>query len=78
MRKDLFFPSIEGEARILILINNFSAKLNCLEGRTKLAKLDFLLRYPGYFNRALVVRSSEKSIPDKDLDQNELRIMWCR
>lgn len=67
LRKEMFFPSIEGEARILILINQFSGKTKCLEGRTKLAKLDFFLRYPGYFNRALQVRSTEKKIPDRDM-----------
>jgi hypothetical protein len=67
LRKELFFPSIEGEARILILINQFSGKTKCLEGRTKLAKLDFFLRYPGYLKRALKVRSSEKKISDSDL-----------
>lgn len=67
MRKELFFPSIEGEARILILINHFTSDVKCLEGRTKLAKLDFFLRYPGYFERALEIRSSEKKIPRKDL-----------
>ena len=67
MRKEMFFPSIEGEARILILINQFSSKAKCLEGRTKLAKLDFFLRYPGYFRRALQVRSLEKKIPESDL-----------
>jgi hypothetical protein len=51
MRADLFRPSVEGEARLLILIDAFSRGRNSLEGRLKLAKLDFLLRYPRFFRR---------------------------
>lgn len=51
-----FQPSLEGEARLLLLIEAFSRGTRVLEGRTKLAKLDFLLRYPTYFARALEVR----------------------
>jgi hypothetical protein len=61
MRSDLFFPTIEGEARILLLINAFSGRGRSLEGRTKLAKLDFFLRYPAYFARALEVRHGIKA-----------------
>jgi hypothetical protein len=57
MRKELFQPTAEGEARLLILINVFTTGKNSLEGRTKLAKLDFLLRYPQYFRRALLVQA---------------------
>ena len=56
MRVDNFQPSLEGEARLLLLIEAFSRRNNLLEGRTKLAKLDFLLRYPIYFERALQIR----------------------
>ena len=56
MRTDSFQPSLEGEARLLILIAAFSRGSKVLEGRTKLAKLDFFLRYPIYFDRALQVR----------------------
>ena len=56
MRVDSFQPSLDGEARLLLLIEAFSRRRNVLEGRTKLAKLDFLLRYPIYFNRALEIR----------------------
>lgn len=50
--------SPEAEARILLLIDAFSRKGRSrkkrhLEGRTKMAKLDFLLRYPHYLRRAL-------------------------
>jgi hypothetical protein len=56
MRKALFQPSSEGEARLLLLIDAFSRPDRALQGRTKLAKLDFLLRYPHYLRRALLVR----------------------
>ncbi len=52
----LFQPTPEGEARLLLLIHGFSADGGALEGRTKLSKLDFLLRYPAYFARALATR----------------------
>lgn len=51
---DHFRPSAESEARILLLINAFSGQREGLQGRTKLAKLDFLLRYPEFLERALV------------------------
>lgn len=43
------------EARLLILIKAFSGEngQEQIEGLTKLAKLDFLLRYPTYLQRAL-------------------------
>ncbi len=60
MRKELFQPSIESEARILLLINAFTTPTKSLEGRTKLAKLDFLLRYPSFMQRALAIRTSSQ------------------
>lgn len=57
MRRELFAPTAEGEARLLLLIDTFTTKTRGLEGRTKLAKLDFFLRYPSYLARALEVRS---------------------
>jgi hypothetical protein len=44
--------------RLLILVNAFSGKSgkDSVEGITKLAKLDFLLRYPAYLERALQAR----------------------
>lgn len=59
LRKELFLPSIEGEARLLLLIDEFTTPKRSLEGRTKLAKLDFFLRYPVYFERALKIRAPE-------------------
>jgi predicted transcriptional regulator len=62
LRKELFQPSIESEARILLLINAFTTPTKSLEGRTKLAKLDFLLRYPSFMQRALAIRTSGQVI----------------
>src|SRR5688572_12691214 len=60
MRSELFFPTAEGEARLLLLIDAFSHPGRSLEGRTKLAKLDFFLRYPAYFSRALLARGGTR------------------
>jgi hypothetical protein len=62
LRKELFQPSIESEARILLLIDGFTTPTKSLEGRTKLAKLDFFLRYPQFMKRALSIRE-----PDSDM-----------
>lgn len=59
MRRELFTPSAEGEARLLLLIDTFTTKTQSLEGRTKMAKLDFFLRYPVYLARALEIRSAD-------------------
>lgn len=56
MNRDLFRPTAEGEARLLLLINSFSRQQEGLQGRTKLAKLDFLLRYPEFLERALLAK----------------------
>ena len=56
MRTEQFQPSLDSEGRLLLLISAFSRGNHVLEGRTKLAKLDFLLRYPHYLKRALEIR----------------------
>jgi len=46
----------ESEGRVLLIINAFSGtvdKPRILEGRLKLAKLDFMVRYPKYLRRVL-------------------------
>src|ERR1041384_107883 len=45
-------------ARLLILLNVFAGRdgTHTVEGLTKLAKLDFLLRYPAYLERAVKAR----------------------
>jgi hypothetical protein len=60
MRRELFLPSAESEARLLLLISAFSVGEGLLEGRTKLAKLDFLLRYPSFLRKALEIRGARK------------------
>jgi len=59
LRRELFQPSREGEARLLLLISAFTTERGSLDGRTKLAKLDFLLRYPNYLQRALMIREGK-------------------
>lgn len=58
-------------ARILLLLNAFTKgdQLGSIEGLTKLAKLDFLLRYPVMLERALNAR--EKSTKDLKIEENE-------
>jgi len=60
----------ESEGRVLLLINAFSGtaeKPRLLEGRLKLAKLDFLVRYPKYLRRVLQDRNvSEKVLATVD------------
>lgn len=55
-----FRPSREAEARLLLLIDAFSRKgkdqVRYLDGRVKLAKLDFLLRYPRHLRRILLAQ----------------------
>jgi hypothetical protein len=72
LRKELFQPSIESEARILLLINGFTTVTKSLEGRTKLAKLDFLLRYPNFMQRALAIRTSSQIMEVASEEQNNI------
>ena len=62
MRPNQFQPTQEGEARLLLLVAEFSQGRKVLEGRTKLAKLDFFLRYPQYLNRALHIRQKKNDL----------------
>ena len=39
------------QARILLLIDAFAGRTGSMDGLTKLAKLDFLLRYPAFLER---------------------------
>jgi hypothetical protein len=50
-------------ARLLLLLNAYdSSSKNSIEGITKLAKLDFLLRYPTCLDRVLKSQTKAKSI----------------
>ena len=77
MNRELFLPTVEGEARLLLLIDAFSNQQGGLQGRTKLAKLDFLLRYPEFRRRALDVR--DVHYEDSDLvDANPIEQRMVR
>lgn len=59
--REKFRTTPEAEARILLLIDAFSRdgeEQRTLEGRIKLAKLDFFLRYPKYLQRVLIIRKA--------------------
>ena len=60
-------------SRLLVLLSIFAGKNNDgrIEGLTKLAKLDFLLRYPVYLERALIAK--QKSIRDLRIAEYERR-----
>lgn len=60
-RKARYRSSREAEARLLLLIDGFSrtrTRPRTLEGRVKLAKLDFLLRYPRHLATVLASRNN--------------------
>jgi hypothetical protein len=73
-----YLPSSEGEGRLLILIDNFTTPTKNLEGRTKLAKLDFFLRYPDYLRRALEIRGADDEVPAGDASPLEQRMVRYR
>lgn len=63
--KNRYRATREAEARVLLLIDEFSRKTTgtrTLEGRVKLAKLDFLLRYPAHLATLLVRRGISESV----------------
>ena len=79
MRSGAFAPSAEGEGRLLLLIAAFSRGEHHLQGRTKLAKLDFLLRYPRFFERAMANRGRSVEIdPDTEpaIEQRMIRYRY--
>lgn len=72
----------EAEARVLLLITVFSGRPSrpkALEGRVKLAKLDFLVRYPKYLARILRQRGVDKpTIASIDFEDNPLQNRMIR
>lgn len=67
--------------RLLILLKVFSGdeKNGEIEGLTKLAKLDFLLRYPVYLERALTANKKElKKAPPKDFERKSVEAKMVR
>ncbi len=79
-----FRASREAEARVLLLIDGFSRKTTgprTLEGRVKLAKLDFLLRYPRHLATVLAsrgLRDAERQTLDRQDSPLESRMMRYR
>jgi hypothetical protein len=79
MRKELFHPTSDAEARLLLLIAAFTGVGRSLEGRVKLAKLDFFLRYPKFLRRALQIRGASGDIAEVDAPDNiEARMVRYR
>ena len=72
----------EAEARVLLLIAAFTgqrSKLKTMEGRVKLAKLDFLVRYPKYLTRILQHRKvSDQIISSINAQENPLQNRMIR
>lgn len=67
-------------ARILVLLKAFARTDSpAIEGITKLAKLDFLLRYPSCLEKALLARGvSAKNIPVDDFDRLTIEARMIR
>lgn len=78
MRNEVFAPSAEGEARLLLLVDAFSAGGEHLQGRVKLAKLDFLLRYPRFYERAMRERGRKRIQTDPEDPVIEERMVRYR
>ncbi len=81
MRRTQFVPTLDAEARILLLIDAFSGKrrlTGSVDGRTKLAKLDFLLRYPTYLRDMLRIRNKQADLPDDTLESENLDTRMVR
>jgi hypothetical protein len=68
-------------SRLLLLLNAFAGRNRdeAIEGITKLAKLDFLLRYPSCLERALVAkRVNPQSAGVKDFERNSVESQMVR
>jgi hypothetical protein len=68
-------------ARIIVLLKAFSQPdaPAAIEGITKLAKLDFLLRYPSCLEKALIARGvSAKNIPVDDFERLTIEARMIR
>lgn len=83
--RDKYRATRESEARVLLLIDGFSRKGDrprTLEGRVKLAKLDFLLRYPRHLASVLVSRGLRDAVAtdltrqDSPLESRMLRYRY--
>jgi len=73
-----FAGTLDGEARLLLLIDAFSGGAGGLQGRTKLAKLDFLLRYPRFFVRAMEARNADVVAELDPAEENNIESRMVR
>ena len=67
--------------RLLILIDVFAGRRGdqTIDGITKLAKLDFLLRYPSYLERALVARKvADAAAQVQEFERNSVEARMVR
>ena len=75
-----FKASSESEARLLLLIDAFTQANVTLQGRVKLAKLDFLLRYPQFYRRALRAKGrkvkEEGDAAEKNIEGRMIRYRY--
>ena len=78
MNRNTFLPTAEGEVRLLLLIDAFSSQSTSLEGRTKLAKLDFFLRYPAFLRRALAIRQVSLEADQSFMAENPIEERMVR
>ncbi|MEP3072419.1 hypothetical protein [Maricaulis sp.] len=67
-------------ARLLLLIHAFRKQDRpAIEGITKLAKLDFLLRYPAYFESAMLARGANpKAIEVQEFERHSIESSMVR
>lgn len=77
MDSNAFKADTESEARLLILIDTFTRSGRTVQGRVKLAKLDFLLRYPQFYRRAMEAKG--KKVADaSEADENDIESRMVR
>lgn len=67
--------------RILLLIStcgikNRNSKIHSIEGLTKLAKLDFFVRYPSFFNRLSAHLQSSKRVTSDNVESKMIRFHY--
>jgi hypothetical protein len=80
MDSTAFRADTESEARLLLLIDAFTHAGRSVQGRVKLAKLDFLLRYPQFYRRALEAKgkrvTDEPEAEDNDIETRMVRYRY--
>jgi hypothetical protein len=76
----LFAGDREGEARLLLLVDAFTGPGRTLQGRVKLAKLDFLLRNPQFARRALAACGravgDEEEVEEDNIERRMVRYRY--